>query len=187
MRFMIGFLSLSMLVLTLAGCGSAKPEDFPEVFPTTLTVTKAGAPVANLDVVFNATGAMKYAVAGKTDASGKAVLSTRASVYTENGAPAGSYKVTFSADLVPPSKMTEAQEDALTGEERKAYFDKLTQERQELAGQNPVPSSLRIASSSALTLDVPDGGADLTVEFDDYPHDAASTEGVRQLEGNTHP
>jgi hypothetical protein len=85
---------LLLPLLALLGCsgGASKDTNLPKTYPVSGTITRNGAPVADASVLFQLVGGSRSAT-GMTDASGKYTLST----FTSNdGAPAGEYKVSVS-------------------------------------------------------------------------------------------
>ncbi len=74
------------------GCGGKpKPDGMPELIPATVVVTQNGEPMADATVTLvSVDGSCKWAVGGKTDAKGRAALSTHGDF---SGAPEGTFKV----------------------------------------------------------------------------------------------
>lgn len=86
MHLRFGFIACVLAVLAVCGCGGT---DYDSV-PVSGTVTYKGSPVEGATVAFHG-GSASVPATGVTDASGKFKLSS----YDPNdGAPAGSYKVT---------------------------------------------------------------------------------------------
>ena len=87
--------SLLSLVVVMAsalilGC-SEKPSGFPKVSPCTITVTNGSDPIEGVDVaLIPDTPISGVIVGGKTDANGRAELTTHGDF---KGAPAGTYRV----------------------------------------------------------------------------------------------
>lgn len=78
-------------VLSFTGCGGVKtPEGMPTLIPATVVLTQADKPLADAELTLHSTSTppSSWAVSGKTDASGKAVLMTSGQY---KGAPAGPY------------------------------------------------------------------------------------------------
>lgn len=76
-------------VVTLAGCGGAKP-DYPDTAAVTVTVTQAGQPLEGATVSFINPGS-EYTGSGMSDASGNVVVT---SFEQGDGLVPGEYKVT---------------------------------------------------------------------------------------------
>ena len=139
-------LILSVLALPLLGCDSGPPPG-PEKLPTVPAagmVTYQGKPVANADVSFqHAEG--KVTPTAKTDASGKFALK---SYGEEEGAPAGSYKVT-----VAVSGVQEIEPGVLAPAPPGGF-------------KSPIPEKYGSATTSELNVEVPAAGStDLKVEL----------------------
>lgn len=78
-------------VLPFAGCGSVEmPDGMPSLIPATIVLTQAEKPLADAELTLYSTSTppSSWAVSGKTDAAGKAVLMTSGQY---KGAPAGPY------------------------------------------------------------------------------------------------
>lgn len=90
-------------VLTLALAASAvsckrlppRPEDLPELYPTTIEVTFGGEIVPDVSVIMTPAdpALKKWKSGGKTDEKGRCVVKT---AFCYDGAPQGSYKLAFS-------------------------------------------------------------------------------------------
>ncbi len=74
------------------GCGGKpKPDGMPDLYKTTIVVTHDGAPLADAALsLLSDDPSLKWAVGGKTDANGRAELTTHGDF---KGAPAGTYRV----------------------------------------------------------------------------------------------
>lgn len=181
----ISILLLAALpILFVTGCSSKRPDDWPTVYPAKIIAQKDGMPMADLQVYFQpAAGTMPYAVAGITDSSGVAVMETRGSTYSQKGAPAGEFVVTFAADTHPTRTADEAY--ALPEEERKAYLEAMAQEVADLQANNPVPSGLS-GGSRELIVTVSESGLEQTIEFSEYSDDG-STRKIAEPEDSDHP
>jgi len=86
----ICFLAASLALL--AGCsGPLKPDGFPDTFPTVITITQEGEPLAKATVkLVPADGARDWMTSAMTDESGQAVIFTYGRFA---GAPKGVFKV----------------------------------------------------------------------------------------------
>ncbi len=86
---------VGILAALLPGCGGAAPPDgLPELHPFELSVSQGGTPVEGVSVqlVPEDRANSRWACGGATDAEGKVFVKTLGKF---EGAPAGSYKVTF--------------------------------------------------------------------------------------------
>jgi hypothetical protein len=108
MHLRSGFIVSTIAVLVVACCGCGG-ESYDSV-PVSGTVTHKGTPVEGATVAFHG-GSAKVPATGVTDASGKFKLS---SYKPDDGAPAGSYRVTVTKKKLEggggtgPSSMEEA-------------------------------------------------------------------------------
>lgn len=100
MRFMkipSCFLVLPILTLSLSGCGTSKPEGFPDLVRATITVTQEGQPLADAVITLTPSdGGKNWAIGGTTDSTGKLALRTYG---THDGAPLGKFKVAVTKEI----------------------------------------------------------------------------------------
>ncbi|MDR0610027.1 MAG: hypothetical protein LBG58_07960 [Planctomycetaceae bacterium] len=86
-------------LLICSGCNknSSQPNDLPKLYPCIITITQDDKPLkdAAVELVAEDRSNAKYKPVTKTDAEGKAVMST----YGYKGTPAGKYKVVVSKDV----------------------------------------------------------------------------------------
>lgn len=78
------------LSIVIAGCGPALPDGMPKLYPTTLTFTQEGKPLAEASVVLIPQFDCPWMVGGLTDANGQVPLKTHGKY---DGAPAGKFKI----------------------------------------------------------------------------------------------
>ncbi len=119
-RWLLGW-ALVGAILTV-GCGESRPEGFPELHATTVTITQGGAPLAGADVTFypQDSALSRWPVGGTTGSDGKVELTTF-SKYT--GVPAGTFKVTVQkvvteGDPLPSHPGPNATRDQITDYDR---------------------------------------------------------------------
>ncbi|MDO5552824.1 MAG: hypothetical protein Q4G68_03605 [Planctomycetia bacterium] len=94
---------LTFLASVFLGCGSnSLPDGMPPLKPFDITITQEGAPLEGA-TVFLHSNAVPYVIAGKTDATGKAALSTQ----SYRGVPDGEFKVVVVKEVATPSKYGE--------------------------------------------------------------------------------
>ena len=85
---------LSVLVMLAVGCTpSNRPDGLPPLYPTTVTITQNGSPLADVSVGLISAEPSEWVVSGLTDTSGKASIVTHGQF---SGAPAGEYTVVLS-------------------------------------------------------------------------------------------
>ena len=85
---------LFSFLLLMTGCsGEKNPEGMPDLYPCHVTITQAGAPLADAEVtlVSSEPGMNKWPVFGKTDQNGIAQIKTYGKY---EGAPSGVFSVT---------------------------------------------------------------------------------------------
>jgi len=99
MRISLVFCLGMAALVGIMGCGSDRPADLPELHPLTIEVTQDGKPLEGATVSLYAEGS-KWAVGAGTDATGKAVILTLGEY---KGAPAGTYKVCVTKELIETS------------------------------------------------------------------------------------
>ncbi len=134
------------LILVSFGCGAegpGGPERLPTV-PAAGVVTYQGKPLANASVSFQHTSGVVTA-GGKTDSDGRFTLST----YGENdGAPAGSYRVTVAVNAVQ-----EIEPGVLAPEPPGGF-------------KSPIPDKYANPDTSGLEVEIPaEGTTDLKIEL----------------------
>ncbi|MDR1957447.1 MAG: hypothetical protein LBQ54_00085 [Planctomycetaceae bacterium] len=158
-------LSITVLCLTFIGCSrQSVPDGFPaKLVPVTITITKAGTPVAGASVSLLEEQPAKYFILGNADATGMATPETSINAYSRLGVPPGKYRMTVSMRLIstiedPPMEASDA--------ERKAVQAKKDKELVEWTKKNPVPPDWPDISKTPLQLTISDKGGDFKVEID---------------------
>jgi len=142
--------TLSIALLFQAGCGGndGRPDDLPDLYSVSITVTQSGSPLEDaLVTVINKTPATYGTASGTTDASGVAKLRT----YGFNGVPAGDYSVVIERRVIEGAQQrTTAEGDTfMAGGQAFQYVEaQYTQE-------NTTPHSLTVTERGATdTFDV---------------------------------
>lgn len=158
------------LTALLAGCGGKeRPAGFPDLYPTTLTITQAGKPLAGASVnVYPIEGtACTWPVGGRTDNSGKVSLMTQSDFA---GVPAGDFAVTVSksefslkedmtnADGEPIPPETFAGQDLSKVDARFVNVAEMVPEEYLAAETTPLSISVQ-KGKNAFTLNVDEAGA----------------------------
>lgn len=145
---------LLMAMALVAGCGGGAdvPDDLPELVPYSVKVTYKGANVEGADVLFAPTSG-QYSAAGRTDASGVAVMKTNGQY---EGVPVAEYRVSVTkieADAVAP-----ASESAT---DPKEYAANLAASMNKPAPKvkNALPEKYSSFDKSELKVSVSEGGA----------------------------
>lgn len=112
--------------LVFVGCNqSRKPDGFPVVYPTMVTVRDGAKPLPNVRLMFYAapgsTDAASYAVSGTTDAQGVAQIYSMQVEYVAKGAPVGSYTVTVAETIEVEHRLTQEERMKLSPPQSIAY------------------------------------------------------------------
>jgi len=140
MKKLLLTLSLLFCAAPITGCGPARPEGLPKLVSCVLTFQyEDGSPVDNAMVSLAPENAdlRKWSIAGTTDSSGVATISTNADFV---GAPAGKYKVVIrKVELLPTDEKDEYGEPVM--ETRSLIAEEFT-------NAGTTPHSLEVGSSS---------------------------------------
>lgn len=148
-----------------AGCGPNSGEGIPKLFPVTVTVTTGGQPLADISV--NLAGAEGLSIGGTTDATGKAVLSTRRSSFVEEGAPQGEYKVTLSESGPKVRSLSIAERESMSKAELAAYEKEV--ENANKGWKPQIPKTLTTFDKTPLSVSVTNSADNaLTVDVKEY-------------------
>ena len=96
-----------LAAVAVVGCGPKLPDGMPKLYPTAVTITSDGQPVADAPVQAFMPG-FSWPIAGVTDASGRAELSVQGQF---PGAPAGELTVTVRKLRIVDGPTKQAQPD----------------------------------------------------------------------------
>ncbi len=110
-------LRVCIFIVTLAliaGCSKKGADKLPDLHPVKGKLTKGGAAVGKGFVRFDPESNQNYMVQGSVDANGAFELETIRDGKTSKGAPAGTYKVFYTAEMVGSQVETTAIETART-------------------------------------------------------------------------
>jgi hypothetical protein len=121
------FVIFCPLFIVFTGCGEKLPDGMPPLYPATLLITQAGAPLAGATAtLIDTTGNQQWYPGGLSDESGTIVLYTNGRY---KGAPEGKYKVIVTKMETDPSKLGPApgENDPKYDE----YMDKLANEKRD--------------------------------------------------------
>lgn len=142
------------MTLLFTGCGDSRPEGMPDTYPASITITQAGAPLADATVVLYPEDSTltRWPVGGTTDEQGTATLMTSTQY---EGAPAGKFKVIVSKSVTEGDPYPKHPGQGATREEINDYdralktgkFEvfKVVAEEYRTAGTTPL--SVEVASS----------------------------------------
>jgi len=102
------FIVTVLAVCVFAGCGGPpRPAGLPPLFPCDITIIQEGQPLEGALVrLIPESGVSEWAISGKTNANGVAIISTA----LFRGAPEGTFKVLVSKTDVTPSQHTEPED-----------------------------------------------------------------------------
>lgn len=148
-------LMLGLLVVSVCGCSEDRPEGFPELYPTTVTITQDGEKLADATVTLfpEDTSLSRWTVGGVTDSNGKVTLNT----YSQyEGAPAGSFKVIVTKTETEGDPIPETPGPNSSSEERAAY-DRAIKTGSFQVFQ-VVAAEYRAAGTTPLTVEITSGG-----------------------------
>ena len=153
-----GALSLAgaaLMLLSVGGCGDSRPEGMPELYPTTVTITQEGEPLADATVSLYPENSelARWPVGGKTDENGEAVMTTFAKY---PGAPAGTFKVAVNKTVTEGDPVPEHPGRDATPEEIAAYDRAM--KTGSFEAYRVVAEEYRTAGTTPLTVEVEAGG-----------------------------
>ena len=156
------------IAVSLVGCTSKYPPDWPKTYPCTITVTKGGEPYKDVTVLLARTANHgSWAVSGLTDSSGDAVIETSWTKASTKGAPEGTFTVTLSV-ATPPIEISIPQEqlEAMPYDRRTAFIEAETAKQRQ---KSMLPPALADPARAKVQIEVQPGTpATLTIEVDDY-------------------
>lgn len=168
MRFLHGkrcvpFSVLLGILASVIGCNEPRLEGMPDTYPTSITITQDGAPLAGATVVLypEDSSLTRWPVGGITDEQGKADMMT-SSKYA--GAPAGKFKVIVSktvteGDPLPKHPGQGATRDQINEYDRalktgKFEIFKVVEKTYRTAGTTTLNVEVSAAGENNLTHDV---------------------------------
>lgn len=166
-RIHLNLLLLAVLCVVVNGCGPKKPADFPEIYPFTVKVVDGETPIEGVQVYFLYD--KNPIVAGKTDAKGIATISTTVQKYTENGAPAGEYRVQCTKDPLAEHWKTPEEQSQMSKPERDAYLNEWIDKCSELPRE--IPKIWGDFDKTPLTATVSTGGGEVTFDVEGKAND----------------
>lgn len=153
-----------MLLIAACGC-SRRPADMPPLYPCSVTVVRAGTPIADVQIILEpAAESQRVTITGKTNADGVAVIHSQrlGAAYVEAGAPVGSFLV--SAIKMPKWSGEKTADEcmAMSPEEQKAYVSSYNEAMSKLPREVPAsfaeegrrPLDVVAGKANTLTIDV---------------------------------
>jgi len=156
-------------MILVIGCGPTRPDGIPKLYPATVTVQNGASPIAEANILLVAQGgghSGSWAVAGITNASGVAVITTSQGEWRGNGAPEGEYRVYI-------TKLPDVHQDPLPEEliNDSDAIERHAGEYMRLLRDAPkiIPDILTDPSRTPLTLVVSiSGRAELSVDVSEH-------------------
>ena len=127
----------------------------PDLYKTTIVVTQNGAPLADAALSLQSDDpSLKWAVGGKTDASGVCVVKTTYANFSAPGSPEGTFKVQLRKD--PEPTKPELTADDMASMDR-SEIDKYNALRDAEIKSLPkvVPADLTSAQTTPVSVSVP--------------------------------
>lgn len=170
------YLPVGILLATLAvatGCSEPRLEGMPETYPTSITLTQDGTPLAGATVVLfpEDSSLTRWPVGGTTDEQGKAEMMT-STKYA--GAPAGKFKVIVNktvteGDPYPTHPGVGATRDQINEYDRalktgKFEMFKVVEQQYRTASTTTLNVEISASGENNLTEDVGKAVKDLDVE-----------------------
>lgn len=156
---------LSAFVVCL-GC-SGKPSGFPSVKPCVITVTDGTNGVADVEIALSPSEPISgVIVGGKTDATGKCVVTTTFAGFAAPGAPSGEFVVSLkkNPDVGMPDLTNEEMENMDRGAIDKYYKER---DAKIASAEKIVPPNLTSFQTSPVKVSVPND-AEVTVDLSQY-------------------
>ena len=157
---------IPVLFFCISCSGVKKPDDLPDLFPTTITILQEGQPVADATVNLLPEGNSKWFAGGKTDAQGKCIIRTQGKY---DGTPAGKFNVVVYKTVTQESE-TRKQPEPTDPVEAKAYYDKIAKEEKihdfiDLKYKKPTTTDLKLEITSGMNEQTYDVGKPVKIEF----------------------
>jgi hypothetical protein len=148
------------------GCGTKKPNGFPDLVPCSISITKNQKPIGKtLITLAPVSGGGEWISSGLTNSDGIAGISTMLGSYSAKGAPEGEFKVFLSRPIEIDLKVS--QEDAINMSQ--AEREKLKEETDRLMEESRViPEKLESIITTPLKITVSKSETVYKIELNDY-------------------
>ena len=159
--------ALGVSLILVVGCGPARPDGIPQLYPATVTVTNGGTPIERASVLLaGGPSGGSWIANGVTDVNGIAVITTSQGEWQGKGAPEGEYKVyimknpDIHQEPLPPELADDSQALERHGDEYRRLL---------AAAPRVIPEVLTSPATSPLTLTVSTSGTvELTVDVSQH-------------------
>lgn len=160
MRFLNGkwCLTVSIVLVMLAmvsGCGDGRPAEMPATYPTSITITQDGAPLAGATVVLYPEDSTltRWPIGGTTNEQGTAEIMTSTKY---SGAPAGKFKVIVNKTVTEGDPRPAHPGKGATREQITEYDRALKSGKFEMF--KVVEQKYRTAGTTTLNVEITDSG-----------------------------
>jgi hypothetical protein len=149
-----------------AGCGTQKPNNFPDIVPCSIFVTSEQKPVdKTLVTLAPVSGGGEWISSGLTNSSGTAEIATILGSYSAKGAPEGEFKIFLSRPI--EIKLNVSQEDAINMSEEER--EKLRKETDRLTKEaRVIPEKFESIVTTPVKISISKNKAIYRVELNDY-------------------
>ena len=158
------YLTFVLLGMGVTGCGRV-PQGFPPVVPCKITVVKGDVPLPEVNIMFITDGGSQWFAAGQSDSSGVAELQTFMEVYTKNGVPEGTYKVTLSQLSQVKSGWTQQQLFDMSPAEKEAESQRMGKL---LAESRSFPVEFENAATTPIIVEVQKPRTDIRLDVTEW-------------------
>jgi len=144
-KYSITFLACLPLILQI-GCTGGTPKGFPKVVPCDITVLDGTTPIADVEIVLQATAASEGLVFfGKTDGSGVCKVGTSFANHYKEGVPEGSYKIILTKEPFVEDTKTREEQNEMSRTDLDAYKAQMQAKRDALP--KIIPDALTTANT----------------------------------------
>ncbi len=154
----------ALAFFTIVGCGKSVPKDMPKTVPFKIKVVDGSKGIADVQVVMDGQSG-SGSLAGKTDSSGVAVMSTTYKNYTAKGVPTGDYKVRCIKNPTVDHWKSEDERNKMTPGEMDQYYGEWQKKCDELPRE--VPKILEDFDKCPVTMTVSEAG-EFVVDVSQY-------------------
>lgn len=168
MKYLPFFVTFSLVLLFVVGCGESRPSNLPPLAPCKIKVHDSGRPLSEIAISFRRIeGQAGWSLNAQTGADGIAVAQTIAGSFRAKGIPIGSYRVSLSERIELPPELIISDEPGATL--TLAQMEDITKKQQMYHAERRVlPEILCDPSKAPLELTVTNSGAELDVDISKF-------------------